>query len=117
MNIIAVEKERKERKSNMNMEEMKERSKYILRDYEERKKRLADRISYLESLEVKTTEDMDEWKAKELYAIDLNNEAETAFDTITDLGIMSIEEALEYEEEVKAEMKDPDEDEESDEPG
>lgn len=99
------------------MEEMKERAKYILRDYEERKKRLADRISYLESLEVKTTEDMDEWKAKELYAIDLNNEAETAFDTITDLGIMSIEEALEYEEEVKAEMKDPDEDEESDEPG
>lgn len=101
----------------MKMEEMKERAKYILRDYEERKKRLADRISYLESLEVKTTEDMDEWKAKELYAIDLNNEAETAFDTITDLGIMSIEEALEYEEEVKAEMKDPDEDEESDEPG
>ena len=101
----------------MNMEEMKEIAKYILRDYEERKKRLADRISYLESLEVKTTEDMDEWKAKELYAIDLNNEAETAFDTITDLGIMSIEEALEYEEEVKAEMKDPDEDEESDEPG
>lgn len=101
----------------MKMEEMKERAKYILRDYEERKKRLADRISYLESLEVKTTEDMDEWKAKELYAIDLNNEAETAFDTITELGIMSIEEALEYEEEVKAEMKDPDEDEESDEPG
>lgn len=101
----------------MKMEEMKERAKYILRDYEERKKRLADRISYLESLEVKTTEDMDEWKAKELYAIDLNNEAETAFDTITDLGIMSIEEAIEYEEEVKAEMKDPDEDEESDEPG
>lgn len=101
----------------MKMEEMKERAKYILRDYEERKKRLADRISYLESLEVKTTEDMDEWKAKELYAIALNNEAETAFDTITDLGIMSIEEALEYEEEVKAEMKDPDEDEESDEPG
>lgn len=101
----------------MKMEEMKERAKYILRDYEERKKRLADRISYLESLEVKTTEDMDEWKAKELYAIDLNNEAETAFDTITYLGIMSIGEALEYEEEVKAEMKDPDEDEESDEPG
>lgn len=101
----------------MKMEEMKERAKYILRDYEERKKRLADRISYLESLEVKTTEDMDEWKAKELYAIALNNEAETDFDTITDLGIMSIEEALEYEEEVKAEMKDPDEDEESDEPG
>lgn len=101
----------------MNMEEMKERAKYILRDYEERKKRLADRISYLESLEVKTTEDMDEWKAKELYAIDLNNEAETAFHIITDLGIMSIGEALAYEEEVKAEMKAPDEDEESDEPG
>ena len=101
----------------MKMEKVKERAKYILRDYEERKKRLADRISYLESLKVKTTEDMDEWKAKELYAIDLNNEAETAFHTITDLGIMSIEEALEYEEEVKAEMKDPDEDEESDESG
>lgn len=101
----------------MKMEEMKERAKFILRDYEERKKRLADRISYLESLEVKTTEDMDEWKAKELYAIDLNNEAETAFDTITDLGIMSIEEALAYEDEAKAELKLPDEDEESDEPG
>lgn len=101
----------------MKMEKVKERAKYILRDYEERKKRLADRISCLESMEEKTSKEMDEWKAKELYAIDLNNEAETAFDTITDLGIMSIEEALEYEEEVKAEMKDPDEDEESDEPG
>lgn len=101
----------------MKMEEMKERAKYILGDYEERKKRLADRISYLESLEVKTTEDMDEWKAKELYAIDLNNEAETAFDTITDLGIMSTEEACVYTEIVKFGLKDPDEDEESDEPG
>lgn len=104
----------------MKMEEIKERAKYILRDYEERKKRLTDRISCLESMEEKTSEEMDEWKAVELYelyAIDLNNEAETFFHTITDLGIMSIEEALEYEEEVKAEMKDPDEDEESDEPG
>nr|WP_302684642.1 hypothetical protein [uncultured Dialister sp.] len=101
----------------MKMEEMKERAKFIIRDYEERKKRLADRISYLESMKEKTSKEMDEWKAKELYAIALNNEAETDFDTITDLGIMSIEEALEYEEEVKAEMKDPDEDEESDEPG
>lgn len=100
----------------MKMEEMKERAKYILRDYEERKKRLADRISYLESMEEKTSKDMDEWKAKELYAIDLNNEAETAFDTITDLGIMTIEEACEYVETVKLELKLPDE-EESDEPG
>lgn len=93
----------------MKMEEMKEIAKYILRDYEERKKRLADRISYLESLEVKTTEDMDEWKAKELYAIDLNNEAETAFHTITNLGILSIGEALAYEDKLKAELKLPDE--------
>lgn len=100
----------------MKMEEMKERAKYILRDYEERKKRLADRISCLESMEEKTSKDMDEWKAKELYAIDLNNEAETAFDTITDLGIMTIEEACEYVETVKLELKLPDE-EESDEPG
>lgn len=107
------------RKSNMKMEEMKERAKFILRDYEERKKRLADRISisYLQSLETLTSEEVDEWKARELYAIDLNNEAETAFYTITNLGVMSIEEALEYEDEVKAELKLPDEDEESDEPG
>lgn len=103
----------------MKMEEMKERAKFILRDYEERKKRLADRISisYLQSLETLTSEEVDEWKARELYAIDLNNEAETAFYTITNLGVMSIEEALEYEDEVKAELKLPDEDEESDEPG
>lgn len=101
----------------MKMEEMKERAKYILRDYEERKKRLADRISYLESLEEKTSKEMDEWKAKELYAIDLNNEAETAFDTITDLGIMTIEEACEFTETVKLELKIPDEDKESNEPG
>lgn len=99
----------------MKMEKVKERAKYILRDYEERKKRLANRISYLESLEVKTTEDMDEWKAKELYAIDLNNEAETAFHTITYLGIMSIGEALVYEEGVKHELWHPDK--ENDEPG
>lgn len=101
----------------MKMEEVKERAKFILRDYEERKKRLADRISYLKSLETLTTEEVDEWKAKELYAIDLNNEAETAFHTITHLGILSIEEALAYEDKVKAELKLPDEDEESDEPG
>jgi len=103
----------------MKMEEMKERAKFILRDYEERKKRLADRISisYLKSLETLTAKEVDEWKARELYAIDLNNEAETAFYTITNLGVMSIEEALEYEDEVKAELKLPDEDEESDEPG
>lgn len=99
----------------MKMEEMKERAKFIIRDYEERKKRLGDRISYLESLETLTTEEVGEWKAKELYAIDLNNEAETAFDTITDLGIMSIEEALEYEEGVKHELWHPDK--ENDEPG
>ena len=101
----------------MKMKKMKERAKFILRDYEERKKRLADRISYLESLDEKTSEDMDEWKAKEIYAIDLNNEAETAFDTITDLGIMTIEEACEYVEIVKLELKFPDADDESDEPG
>lgn len=99
----------------MKMEEMKERAKYILRDYEERKKRLADRISYLESMKEKTSKEMDEWKAKELYAIALNNEAETAFDTITDLGIMSIGEALVYEEDVKHELWHPDK--ENDEPG
>lgn len=101
----------------MKMEEMKERAKYILRDYEERKKRLADRISYLESLEEKTSKEMDEWKAKELYAIDLNNEAETAFDTITDLGIMTIEEACEFTENVNLELKIPGEDKGSSEPG
>lgn len=103
----------------MKMEEMKERAKFIFREYEERKKRLADRISisYLKSLETLTAEEVDEWKARELYAIALNNEAETAFYTITNLGVMSIEEALEYEDEVKAELKLPDEDEESDEPG
>lgn len=103
----------------MKMEEMKERAKFIFREYEERKKRLADRISisYLKSLETLTAEEVDEWKARELYAIDLNNEAETAFYTITNLGVMSIEEALEHEDEVKAELKLPDEDEESDEPG
>lgn len=101
----------------MKMEEVKKRAKFILRDYEERKKRLADRISYLKSLETLTTEEVDEWKAKELYAIDLNNEAEAAFHAITNLGILSIGEALKYEDEVKAELKLPDEDEESDEPG
>lgn len=99
----------------MKMEKVKERAKYILRDYEERKKRLADRISYLESLEVKTSKEMDEWKAKEFYAIDLNNEAETAFHTIMYLGIMSIGEALAYEEVVKHELWHPDK--ENDEPG
>lgn len=101
----------------MKMKEVKERAKFILRDYEERKKRLADRISYLQSLETLTTEEVDEWKAKELYAIDLNNEAETAFHVITNLGILSIGEALKYEDKVKAALKLPDEDEESDEPG
>lgn len=101
----------------MKMKELKERAKFILRDYEERKKRLAERISYLKSLETLTTEEVDEWKAKELYAIDLNNEAETAFHAITNLGILSIGEALKYEDEVKAELKLPDENEESDEPG
>lgn len=40
--------------------------------------------------------EMDDWKSKELYAIDLANERDTVFNTIVRLGIMSQEEAANY---------------------
>lgn len=60
-------------------------------------------------------QNQDEMESRLRSVLSISN-GNTAFDTITDLGIMSTEEACEYTEIVKFGLKLPDEDEESDEP-
>lgn len=103
----------------MKMEELKERAKYILRDYEERKVRLAKELEEIERQEEWSEDEIAQWKAKEFYSIDFNNEAEAVFNTITELGVLSGEEFAEFITGVQDELgifDSLDEDEESDEP-
>lgn len=80
------------------MNNYKEKAKELLREVETRKakatlairgyeERFYDKGDFLNETE------MDDWKSKELYAIDLANERDTVFNTIVRLGIMSQEEA------------------------
>lgn len=43
-----------------------------------------------------TEDEIAQWKAKEFYSIDFNNEAEAVFNTITELGVLSGEEFAEF---------------------
>lgn len=55
-----------------------------IREYEHR---FYDKGDYLDDVE------MEDWKSKELYLIDIGNERDAVFNTIVRLGIMSQEEA------------------------
>lgn len=79
-------------------DELKEKAKNLLYEAERKKVRLIkaiknyehrfyDKNVYLDDAEI------DDWKSKELYLIDVGNERDTVFNTIVRLGIMSQEEA------------------------
>ena len=80
----------------MEVREMKENAKRIIRRYEERKVRLAKELEEIERQEEWSEDEIAQWKAKEFYSIDFNNEAEAVFNTITELGVLSGEEFAEF---------------------
>lgn len=81
-------------------ETLRERAKELLYESERKKVRIIaaireyehrfyDKGDYLDDVE------MEDWKSKELYLIDIGNERDAVFNTIVRLGIMSQEEAQE----------------------
>ena len=79
-------------------ETLRERAKELLYESEKKKVRISqaireyehrfyDKGDYLDDVE------MEDWKSKELYLIDIRNERDTVFNTIVLLGVMSQEEA------------------------
>lgn len=82
-------------------ETLKDRAKALL--YEaERKAQTAERAigqyehRFYDEGDALDDVEMEDWKSKELYLIDLRNERDTVFNTIVRLGIMSLEEAANY---------------------
>lgn len=85
----------------MNDETLKDRAKALLYEAERKKAQTAKAIGQYERRfydkgDFLNETEMDDWKSKELYAIDLANERDTVFNTIVRLGIMSQEEAANY---------------------
>lgn len=82
----------------MNDETLKDRAKALLYEAERKKAQTAKAIGQYEHRfydkgDFLNETEMDDWKSKELYLIDLRNERDTVFNTIVFLGIMSQEEA------------------------
>lgn len=82
----------------MNDKELKEKAEELLYESERKNVRIGQAIReyehrfYDESNALDDVE-MEDWKSKELYLIDLRNERDTLFNTIVLLGVMSREEA------------------------
>lgn len=82
----------------MNEEELKEKAKAILYESERKNVRISQAITQYEHRfydegDALDDAEMEDWKSKELYLIDLRNERDTVFNTIVLLGVMSQEEA------------------------
>lgn len=82
----------------MNDETLKDRAKALLYDAERKKAQTAKAIGQYEHRfydegDALDDVEMEDWKSKELYLIDLRNERDTVFNTIVLLGVMSQEEA------------------------
>lgn len=77
---------------------LRDRAKELLYESERKKVRISQAIReyehrfYDEGAALDDVE-MEDWKSKELYLIDLRNERDTVFNTIVLLGVMSQEEA------------------------
>lgn len=85
----------------MNDETLKDRAKGLLYESERKKVRISQALReyehrFYDKGDFLNEAEMDDWKSKELYAIDLANERDTVFNTIVRLGIMSQEEAANY---------------------
>ena len=82
----------------MNNKELKDRAKELLYESERKKVRIIQAIREYENRfydegDALDDVEMEDWKSKEFYQIDLHNERDTVFNTIVLLGVMSREEA------------------------
>lgn len=82
----------------MTEEELKKKAKELLYESERKKVRISQAITQYEHRfydegDALDDVEMEDWKSKELYLIDLRNERDTVFNTIVFLGVMSQEEA------------------------
>lgn len=82
----------------MNDKELKDRAKELLYESERKKVRIIQAIRkyehrFYDEGDALDDVEMEDWKSKELYQIDLHNERDTVFNTIVLLGVMNQEEA------------------------
>lgn len=82
----------------MNEEELKKKAKELLYESERKNVRICQVIReyehrFYDEGDALDDVEMEDWKSKELYLIDLRNERDTVFNTIVLLGVMSQEEA------------------------
>lgn len=82
----------------MNDKELKEKAKELLYESERKNVRIGQAIReyeprFYDESDALDDVEMEDWKSKELYLIDLRNERDTIFNTIVLLGVMSREEA------------------------
>lgn len=82
----------------MNDKELKEKAEELLYEVERKKVRVTKAVreyehSFYDEGDALDDVEMEDWKSKELYQIDLHNERDTVFNTIVLLGVMSHEEA------------------------
>lgn len=82
----------------MNDKELKEKAEELLYEVERKKVRVIQAVReyehrFYDEGEALDDVEIEDWKSKELYLIDLRNERDTVFNTIVLLGVMSQEEA------------------------
>lgn len=82
----------------MNDKELKDRAKELLYEAERKKVRVTKAVreyehSFYDKNVYMNEDEMDDWKSKELYLIDLSNERDTVFNTIVRLGILNTQDA------------------------
>lgn len=78
----------------MNDKELKDRAKELLYESERKKVRIIQAIReyehrFYDEGDALDEDEMNDWKSKELYAIDLANERDTVFNAIVRLGILN----------------------------
>lgn len=78
----------------MNDKELKDRAKELLYEVERKKVRVTKAVreyehSFYDKNVYMNEDEMDDWKSKEYYLIDVTNERDTVFNTIVRLGILN----------------------------
>ena len=78
----------------MNEEELKDRAEELLYEVERKKVRVTKAVReyehrFYDKNVYRNEDEMDDWKSKEYYLIDVTNERDTVFNTIVRLGILN----------------------------
>ncbi len=78
----------------MNDKELKDRAEELLYEVERKKVRVTKAVreyehSFYDKNVYMNEDEMDDWKSKEYYLIDVTNERDTVFNTIVRLGILN----------------------------